>query len=72
MAAAPVWTTGARPVTVVPLSPETLAGVVLTASPVEAEPICDAGAGLEHAARVAARTITARCIRAIVSNFAKT
>ena len=58
MAAAPVWVTGALPITVVPVLLDALVGAVLTASPAEAD--SRDGAGFEHAARVAARTIPAQ------------
>ena len=60
MAAAPVWVTGAVPMTVVPVSLDALVAPVLTGSPAEADSLDDAGAGFEHAARVAARTIAAQ------------
>ena len=60
MVFAPVSVTGALPTTVVPVVLEALVRPVFTASPVEAESPDDAGAGFEHAARVAARTIAAQ------------
>ena len=60
MAAAPVWVTGALPITVVPVLLDALVGPVPTASPAEADCRDDAGAGFEHPARVAARTIPAQ------------
>ena len=60
MAAAPVWVPGALPITVVPVLLDALVGPGLTASPAEADSRDDAGAGFEHAARVAARTIPAQ------------
>ena len=60
MAGAPVWVTGAVPITVVPVLLDALVGSVLTASPAEADSRNGAGAGVEHAARVAARTIPAQ------------
>ena len=60
MAAAPVWVTGALPITVVPVLLDALVGSVLTASPAEADSRDDAGAGFEQPARVAARTIPAQ------------
>lgn len=61
MAAAPVWVTGALPITCVPVSLDVLAGPVLTALPAEADSVD--GAGFEHAARIAVRTIAAQPTR---------
>ena len=60
MAAVPASVTGALPTTVVPVLLDSLEGPMLTASPAEADSRDDAGAGFEHAARVAARTIPAQ------------
>ena len=60
MAAVPVSVTGALPTTVVPVLLDSLVGPTLTASAAEADSRDDAGAGFEHAARVAARTIPAQ------------
>jgi hypothetical protein len=60
MAAAPVWVTGALPITCVPVLLDVLVGPVLTASLAEADSGDDAGAGFEHAVRIAARTIPAQ------------
>ena len=60
MAAVPVPVTGALPTTVVPVLLDSLVGPLLTASAAEADSRDDGGAGFEHAARVAARTIPAQ------------
>jgi len=60
MAAAPLWVPGALPITFVPALLDALAGPGLTASAAEADSRDDAGAGFEHAARIAARTIPAQ------------
>ena len=68
MAAVPVSLTGAVPITVVPVLLDALAGAGLTASATEADSRDDAGAGFEHAARIAARTIPAQPSRCRVSS----
>ena len=60
MVAVPVSVTGALPTTVVAVLLDSLAGPMLTASAAEADSRDAAGAGFEHAARVAARTIPAQ------------
>ena len=60
MAAAPLWAAGALPMTVVPVLLNALAGPGLTASAADGGSRDDAGAGFEHAARIAARTIPAQ------------
>ena len=60
MAGVPGSVAGALPVTVVPVLLDALVGPMLTASPAEADSCDDAGAGFEHAASVAARTIPAQ------------
>ena len=60
MAAVPVSVTGAMPITVVPVPLDVFEGSMITGSPAEAGSRDDAGAGFEHAARVAARTIPAQ------------
>ena len=60
MAAVPVLVTGAVPITVVTVLLDLFVGSMITASPPEADSRDDAGAGFEHAARVAARTIPAQ------------
>ena len=60
MAAVPVSVTGALPITVVPVLLDSLVGPMRTASAAEADSRDGAGAGFEHAARVAARMIPAQ------------